>query len=318
MMFALQKRYGLKEFVPGGNVPTIVVDNLSATGYAETGNWETSPYKGFWDKGLPMGKRRGPIPQTPRPSGRTWPKPERMKSPPGGCPAQTGSAGAAFTVSHAGGSTTMTKDQRSGAKSWNVLGTFEFAAGGEASVVLSSAGSDAGSESPKPLSSLRGCRFALSGWAIFPPRFRPRRRILCPRLRPRRKSSSTTPARIFPLRDPAGLPRRARRVISVPSTTHGATNPRAIPRAGPQKSPPPANGKCSHVGQRGRTGREAAPFVVVHQGGSTTKYVNQRKDSNAWVSLGDLRLPRQVARPGCSSPAGRDGVVSWSRMRWSS
>jgi hypothetical protein len=30
----------------------------------------------------------------------------------------------------------------------------------------------------------------------------------------------------------------------------------------------------------------SAPYVILHQGGSTTKYVNQRKNGNSWVSLG--------------------------------
>jgi N-acetylmuramoyl-L-alanine amidase len=50
LLFALQKHYGLKEFLPAGAAPGTIVDNLSSTGYSETGDWETSPYKGFWDK----------------------------------------------------------------------------------------------------------------------------------------------------------------------------------------------------------------------------------------------------------------------------
>lgn len=290
MMFALQKHYGLKEFVPGSNVPTVIVDNLSPTGYSESGSWETSLYKGSWATDARWANAMDQAPPNTATFRPNLAEAGKYEVAAWWLSGANRSAGAAFTVNHVGGSATVSKDQRSGAKQWNVLGTFEFAAGSDGYVTLSSAGSDLGTNPAATVISADAVRFVRVGDLSTP--------------------VPPTPPDPNPNPNPDPTPSPSQEIVidntspdfSAPgkrwfTATHtpGYLGTNYHARRNESTSDPAswsakiATAAKFEVFARWPTGAnrtEAAPFVVLHQGGSTTKYVNQRKDNNTWVSLG--------------------------------
>ncbi len=289
LLFAVQKHYGLKEYLPGA--VTIIVDNLTPESYLETGHWETSPYKGGWTKDsrwanvldenpANTARFRPNLPQAGRYEVSAWWLAGTNRSP-----------AAAFVIEHAGGSTRVERDQRSGARQWNSLGTFDFNVGMNGQVVLHGALSAAGPGQPSAtVISADAVRFVRLGDASATPPPNPSpspppapnpmaQEIVVDNVSPDFSAPGRRWFKATHTPGYAGTDYHARRVESTSDPASWSVN---LPESG-----------AWEVFARWPTGSnrtEAAPYVVLHEGGSTKRIVNQRKDDNIWVSLGTFQF----------------------------
>jgi N-acetylmuramoyl-L-alanine amidase len=295
LLFAFQKHYGGTPFLPAGAAPDTIVDNLASTGYSETGEWETSPYKGFWDKDSRWANAFEQLPPNTATFTPTLTEAGKYQVDAWWMPGTNRSPSAGFVVTHNGGTTVVRKDQRSGGNTWNSLGTFDFAAGTSGMVMLTSAESATGSSSPSAtVISSDAVRFTRLGDASTPsPTPTP---TPTPPPTPPPAPSPTPGAgqeitvdnsssgfsapgrRWFTARQSSGYVAQNYHARRTDATSDPATWSVKLPAAGKWEvfaRWPAAENRTS-----------SAPFVVLHKGGSTTRYLNQQKNNNNWVSLG--------------------------------
>ncbi|MEM1297482.1 MAG: N-acetylmuramoyl-L-alanine amidase, partial [Verrucomicrobiota bacterium] len=270
MMFALQRHYELDEYLPGGTPSTeIIVDNTNSSTYSESGFWSTSTSPGFWQADSRYASAYGPSPHnqaTFRPNLQqagqyevyAWWVKGGNRSP-----------GAAYVISDLTGPTTVKVDQRTDGKKWNLLGTFNFESGTDGNVVLSAKQSAVGTVNPASVVVIADAvRFVRVGDLDI--------------------------NEVIVDNTDAGFSASARDWFTGDYTS-GFLGPNYHARPTEYTSDPaswsvglPVAGRWE-VFARWTTGSNrtrSAPFFVKHDGGTSTRYANQRSNNGQWYSLG--------------------------------
>tara|TARA_R110002096_G_scaffold16106_28_gene55176 strand:- start:7737 stop:9260 length:1524 start_codon:yes stop_codon:yes gene_type:complete len=279
MMFALQRHYDLDEYLPGGTSPEeVIVDNTNMSGYSETGNWSTSTSPGFWQANSRYASAYNPSPDnkaTFRPNllqdGQyevyAWWVQGGNRSP-----------GAAFVVTDLTGSTTVNLDQRDNGKQWNLIGTFNFRSGTDGSVVLSAKQSAVGTSNPSSVVVMADAvRFVRVGNLDI-------QEVIV---------DNTDPGFSAPSRDwftgdytsgflGSNYHARPTEYVSDPASWS-----LGLPVAGQWE----VFARWTIGSNRTRS----APFFIRHNGGTATRYVNQRTSGGQWVSLGTYEFATGVS-----------------------
>lgn len=285
LLFALQRHYGLAPYLPGA--VTIVVDNRSPEAYEETGHWETSPYKGGWDRDSRWANVLDENPANTARFHPVLPKAGRYAISVWWLAGANRSPGAAFVIRHSAGSTKIQRDQREGGGKWNLLGEFDFPAGPGAEVVLSGALSAPGTGmNLATVISADAVRFLrvgdVSGTPTLPPQ-EPRpspREIVIDNGGP---DFSAPSGRWVRATRPPGFLGADYRTRRVEATSDPATWSADLPEGG--------TWEVFARWPAGRNRSGVAPYLILHQGGTSTRTVNQRKNDNVWVSLGTYTFP---------------------------
>lgn len=302
LLFALQRHYGFDPYLPGS--VSVIVDNRSPEGYQETGHWETSPYRGGWGRDSRWANVLDENPANTAQFCPKLPRAGRYEVSAWWLAGTNRSPAATFVIEHSGGSTRVTQDQRSGGGQWNLLGEFDFPAGDGAKVILNGALSAAAPGDPAAtVISADAIRFVLAPDSSTPP---PNPDPPSPEPPPAAKEivvDNASPdfhapeGRWFKATHTPGYlgaDYHARRVESVSNPVSWSAN---LPESG--------QWEVFARWPAGTNRSEAAPYVILHKDGSTTKIVNQRKHNNTWVSLGTY--------PFTAGPAPRVLLSCWTR-----
>jgi N-acetylmuramoyl-L-alanine amidase len=278
LLFALQRHAGKPAYLPAGAVPELLADNADPVRYAEDGEWHTSPYAGAWKTESRWASvEPGTSPSnlaTFRP-GLT--EPGRYEVAAWWLAGANRSPAAAFVVHHAAGSTTVPQDQRSGGRKWNVLGTFDFSPGPDARVVLDSSASSVGAFPTGTVVSADAVRFIRLGDASAPPPPPPPApaEIVVDNASPGFSAPGTAWFTASHVSGFVGTDYHAR---PTGYTSNPATWSARLPQTG--------KWEVFARWTSGTNRASSAPYVVLHQGGTTTRFVDQRRDHATWVSLG--------------------------------
>ncbi len=250
------------------NVPVsldgIVVDNADGN-YSESGSWGTSSSPGFWGGGSRWAAVSGSsktatwtptLPDTGLYEVYAWWVAGGNRSP-----------GAGYTVNHSTGSAFVSANQQQNGGQWNPLGTYSFNSGTSGNVRIASSGSLNGGN-PNAVISADAVRFRFLG----PPE------IIVDNTDPGFNASGNW----WTSTSTSGYLGGNYRVRATASTSDAATWQATLPDSGTYA--------VSVRYTAGSNRASAAPYIVYHNGGTTTIQVNQRQNGGQWVSLGNYGM----------------------------
>jgi len=268
MLYGIQRHYGIAEYEPGGSPPPpppgTIVDN-GGSGYSESGTWGTSSSSGFygsssrWALVFNQPNNEATFAPNLSQSGQyevyVW-----------WVAGSNRSSGARLEINHLEGQSVYTANQEQNGGQWVLAGTYNFAAGTGGNVKWTSDGSLNDGSSGTVISS-DAARFVRIGDVVI-------QDVVTDNSDPGFSASSNW----FPSTSVSGYLGSNYHARAAEATGDAAGYTQTLPVAGSYE----VWARWTAAGNRAT----ATPYIVYHNGGSTTIFANQQQNNGAWMSLG--------------------------------
>jgi len=246
-------------------VDGIIIDNADSE-YSETGSFGTSVSSGFYGTNS---RYAGVISSQTRTA--TWapnlPDTGTYEIYAWWVAGSNRSPGANYIINHAGGSSSVSANQQSNGSQWNLLGTYSMNSGTSHNVQLTNVNSLNGGNSGAVISA-DAIRFRF----ISPPEV----------VVDNEDSDFNASSNWWTSSSTSGYIGNNYRVRPTASTSDAATWQATLADSG--------NYEVFVNYSSGSNRASAAPYIVYHNGGSTTVQVNQQTNGGQWVSLGTFNM----------------------------